>query len=217
MTSGPFDLLISRTAMMRNQSLKTFGKTLGLNPEWQLPLVFYFSDPRRDPKPEATAISLPPGCAIIYRHFGETGALERAKALLAMAKARDLKLLIGQDADMAKAIGAHGVHLPEAALSTARAWRDQNPDWLITGAIHSQEPLKALSQNALNAVFVSPVFASSSPSAQGKAPIGPLGLKPYITQSPVPVCGLGGINSDTIVHLKDSGLFAIGAHSALVE
>ena len=51
-----------------------------------LPALLFFTDPVRTPEPEAIAAQLPPGSAIVYRHFGFPDAEARALRLNAIAR-----------------------------------------------------------------------------------------------------------------------------------
>jgi thiamine-phosphate pyrophosphorylase len=63
-------------------------------------------------------------------------------------------------------------------------------------------------------VFISPVFASHSPSAQGVEALGVKGAREMTDLSSLPVLGLGGIGCDNILSLRDTGLSGIGAVEA---
>ena len=136
-----------------------------------LPALLFFTDPVRTPDPEAVAVRLPVGAAIVYRAFGEPAAEAVARRLKAIARARGLKLLIGQDAALARRVDADGVHLPERLSHRAGALRRAPPRWIVTSAAHS---LGAARLSQAHAVVISAIFPSNSPSAG--APLGPIRL-----------------------------------------
>ncbi|MBP2159919.1 MULTISPECIES: thiamine phosphate synthase [Asticcacaulis] len=179
-----------------------------------LPVLFFVTDPARIAHPEDIAEHLPQGCGIIYRHFGEAHALQRAQLLSRIARLRNLTLLIGDDADLAFEVGAHGVHLPERNLDKAPGLAAEFPDFILTAACHSLETLHRPEIDALDAVFASPVFASRSASATEATTLGVKGIRGFVDASPVPVYGLGGISCDTIPQLRDTGLFGVAAVDA---
>ena len=180
----------------------------------RLPVLFFVTDPKRISHPEDVAAHLPIGCGIIYRHFGENHALQRAQLLRRIADDHGLILLIGDDDDLAETVSAHGVHLPERNISRAIELRRQHSKWLLTGACHSLDGLKASGVESLNAVVISPVFVSQSPSAAHIESLGLKGVQAFAAVSPVPVYGLGGINCDTIERLRNSGLAGVAAVDA---
>lgn len=185
-----------------------------LNPAFRLPQLFFFTDPQRITHPEDIAEHLPTGTGIVYRHFGEGHALQRAQLLSRIADRRGLTLLIGDDEALAAEVGARGVHLPERHLHQAPEIIDRHPDLVLTAACHSLETLKRPEVRHLEAVFVSPVFVSRSPSAAHIEALGVKGVESYVDASPVPVYGLGGISCDTISQLRDSGLAGVAAVDA---
>lgn len=186
-----------------------------LNPAGSsLPVLFFVTDPARITHPEDIAEHLPAGCGVIYRHFGEAHALQRAQLLSRIARLRNLTLLIGDDAELAAEVGAHGVHLPERNLDKAPALAAAFPDFVFTAACHSLDMLHRPEIEALDAVFVSPLFASRSPSAAQATALGVKGIRAFVDASPVPVYGLGGVSCDTIPQLRDSGLSGVAAVDA---
>eukprot|EP01035_Chromulina_nebulosa_P039548 gene39548-53475_t len=46
--------------------------------------------------------------------------------------------VVSQDADLAEACGADGVHLPERASAEGARHRERRQDWILTAAAHSQ-------------------------------------------------------------------------------
>ena len=158
----------------------------------------------RTPDPEAVARRLPRGAGIVYRHFGAPDAETRARRLLRIARERGLKLLIGQDAALARRIGAHGVHLPERLAHRAGALRRANPGWIVTSAAHS---LAAARTSSADAVVVSVVFASRSASA--RPALGPIRLAARVRAGGRPAYALGGVNKKTARRLIDAGLIGL--------
>lgn len=176
-----------------------------------LPPLLFFTDPERTPDIEAAARRLPRGSAIVYRSFGAAGAEAQARRLLAIARSRGLLLLVGADAALATRVGADGVHLPERLAHCARRLR--RPGWIVTAAAHdSLAARRGLSAGA-DAVVVSAIFPSASPSA-GR-PIGPLRLAQIVRTAGGPVYALGGINDKTARRLMPAGLVGLAAVDAL--
>ena len=154
---------------------------------------------------------LPRGAAVVYRTFGAADAEERARGLARIARRRGLKLLIGADADLAARIGADGVHLPERMA--AQAQRLKRPGWIVTAAAHSSWAARQGLAAGADAVVVSAIFPSGSPSA-GK-PIGPVRLARLVRDAGGPVYALGGINDKTARRLLPAGLVGLAAVEAL--
>lgn len=175
-----------------------------------LPALLFFTDPVRTPDPEVIAAQLPPGSAIVYRHFGAPDAEARARRLATIARSRGLKLLIGRDVTLAVRIGADGIHLPEAEAHHAPALRRAHPGWIVTSAAHS---LTAARSSRADAVVVSVAFPSNSPSA-GRA-LGPVRLAALVRAAGRPAYALGGVNAKTARRLRDTGIIGLAAVEGL--
>lgn len=150
---------------------------------------------------------LPAGAGIVYRPFDAADALARGRRLADVARRRGLLLLAGADAALAEAIGAAGVHLPQRLVARAPAIRAAHPGWRLTAAAHDVEAVRAAQQAGAEAVVVSPVFSSNSPSAG--APLGPAGLSAIVEGSALPIYALGGVNAGTAGALAGCGVYGL--------
>ncbi|MFC3071294.1 thiamine phosphate synthase [Phenylobacterium soli] len=175
-----------------------------------LPALLFFTDPQRTPDAEPIARTLPRGAAIVFRAFGAADAAAQGRRLRAIARARGLRLLVGADPELARALGADGLHLPERLGGRARAWRQ--PGWIVTSAAHSLAAARRAKAAGADAVVVSAIFPSGSPSAG--APMGPVRLALLARQAGLPVYALGGVNDKTARRLKDAGLVGLAAVDA---
>jgi thiamine-phosphate pyrophosphorylase len=177
-----------------------------------LPRLFFFTDPTRVADLQSVARRLPRGAGVVYRAFGAPDAVEQGRRLVRIARRRGLMLLAGADAQLAARIGADGVHLPERAARRAIGLKRARPGWIVTSAAHSAPAIVRGRRARADAVFVSPVFASASPSA-GR-PLGPLRFAQLARGARLPVFALGGIDGATarrIVRSGAAGFAAVGA------
>jgi len=181
-------------------------------PPADLPPLLFFTDPDRTPRPWETAARLPAGAAVVFRAFGAADARETALRLRDATARRGVRLLIGLDADLAEAVGADGVHLPEWALEQAPALSAARPGWRITGAVHGAE---ALSDAAgLDAAVLSPVFDAGGASA-ARPPLGVTGFSELARRAAIPVYALGGIDAANARALIGSGACGLAGVSAI--
>jgi thiamine-phosphate pyrophosphorylase len=178
-----------------------------------LPNLLFFTDPARVPDPEAVAQRLPAGAGIVFRAFGASDAVEQGRRLRAIANERGLLLLVGAHAALAEGIGADGLHMPERLAADIPRLRAEHTRYLITVAAHDQAAIKAAEKAGADAVVVSPVFASNSPSAG--EPLGIDNLKALVAATSLPVYALGGVRARTVTQLIGSGIVGMAAVEAL--
>ncbi len=194
------------------------GRTLGrlyrrakpLSPV--LPALFFVTDPWRIPHPVRLAKRAPRGLGVIYRGFGQAKAARTAQKLAQVAARRGLTLLIGAGEPR---LATAGVHLPERLAAKARRFR-RRPKLAITAAAHGKAAIRRARLAGCDAVLVSAVFKSASPSA-GR-PLGVVRFAALVRDAGLPVYALGGIDGKTARRLIGSGaagLAAVDAFSSL--
>jgi len=184
----------------------------GGRPGPNLPPLLFFTDPARTPRPWETAARLPAGAGVVFRSFGAADARETGRRLREATRRRDGLLLIGLDAELAEAVEADGVHLPERALGQAPALAAAHPGWRITGAVHSGPALADV--EGLDAAVLSPVFAAGGGSAD-RPPLGVRAFGDLVRNAAVPVYALGGVEAGNARALVGSGACGIAGVSAI--
>ncbi|MDB5470664.1 MAG: thiamine monophosphate synthase [Caulobacter sp.] len=182
-------------------------------PAKPLPRLLFLTDPDRTPDPEAILAILPPEVGVIYRPFGAPDAVETGRRLVAIARERGLTLLAGADPGLAQAIGAQGLHLPERLAHRLPALRAAHPAWILTAAAHSLAAAHAAA--TADALLVSPVFPSNSPSAG--APLGLEAFTALVAAAPAPVYALGGVTARTASLLESTGAAGLAGIDAFLS
>jgi thiamine-phosphate pyrophosphorylase len=177
------------------------------------PPLLLFTDPARTPDPVALAEQLPRGCGVVYRAFGAPDARAAGRRLAAVARRRGLILFVGADPALAAALGADGLHLPERAAGRRGDNLALRRRYRLTAAAHSLPAALRARRAGVEAVVVSPVFPSRSPSA-GR-PMGVLAFARLCRAAGLPVYALGGVNARTVGRLKNSGAIGLAAVEAL--
>ncbi|HST91313.1 MAG TPA: thiamine phosphate synthase [Brevundimonas sp.] len=176
-----------------------------------LPPLLFFTDPERTPRSWETAARLPRGAGVVFRHFGSPDARDTALRLRAVTAARGVLLLVGLDVELAQAVGADGLHLPEREADLARALKAAHPDWLLTGALHAGGAADA---RGFDARVLSPVFPAGGASAAA-ATLGVEDFRRRASASPVPVYALGGIDAGNAKDLLGSGACGLAGVGAI--
>jgi len=170
-----------------------------------LPAFFVMTDETRLPDPCPVIEVLPPGGAVIFRHYGAPDREDLAARVVAGARRRGVPVLIAADPWLAERVGADGLHLPAAlaAREPRPGWTRRRPGWLVTAAAHSPAGLRRAWRAGADAALLAPVFATAShPEA---APIGALRFAAWCRASPLPVYALGGVTAATWRRLAGSG------------
>ena len=180
-----------------------------------LPALLFLTERARIADPLAVAARLPPGAGVILRDYDAPGRRALAASLAAVARARGLRLLVGGDGDLARDLGAAGLHLPERRMAEAPRWRSRHPDWLITVSAHSRQALRAAHLLGADAALLGPVFATAS--HPGAAPLGVPRLRALAHASPLPVIALGGLNADNVARLGGAPIAGIAAIGGLAR
>jgi thiamine-phosphate pyrophosphorylase len=165
-----------------------------------LPPLLFFTDPERTPQPWETVARLPAGAGVVFRAFGATDAVETGRRLREAADASGVRLLIGLDADLAEAVAADGLHLPEREAGRASAIRAARPDWMLTAAWHGGA---SPTVEGLDALVLSPIFPAGGASA-AKPALGLEGFRNRVRTAGRPVYALGGIKASDAGALRES-------------
>lgn len=182
--------------------------------ERNLPALILMSDEQRLPDPREAAGCLPAGSAVLIRHTDRRARRDLASATAAVCRAHGLMLIVSDDLELARAVGAGGLHLPEriAASSEARTirrhWRG-----LLTCAAHGPRALCRAAQIGADAALLSPVFASRS--HPGRAPLGALRFVTLARAAAVPVYALGGMSAANAGRIADRNIAGIAGIGGL--
>jgi thiamine-phosphate pyrophosphorylase len=171
------------------------------------------TDDDRLSTPLQAAAALPRGSMVIVRGF-ETARVRRlAGTLLRLARRNGFAVLIAGDACLAAGLGADGVHLPEKRAGEAAHWRARYSSMTITASAHSLRALTCAANLPLDAIFLSPVFATASHPA--RAALLPERAAFLARLSRIPVYALGGIDACSIRRIAPRVFAGIGAIGAL--
>jgi thiamine-phosphate pyrophosphorylase len=204
------------------ERLERIGRTLsraaarGKPGSPRLPALILITDPDRTPDPVELARLLPRGSGLIYRAFGAPKARKTAKALGRIAQARGLVLLIGANALRVR--GQAGAHLPERMAHRARVLKAGRTGFVVTAAAHSLPAIIRARRAGADAVLISTVFDSRSPSA-GR-PLGPCRFAALVRAGGLPAYALGGIttkNAPRLLGAGATGLAGVEAFAAALS
>lgn len=186
------------------------------HPVHSLPRLILMTDSLRLPDPGIAIRNLPRGSAVILREMNRESRAKLARRIRPLCRCRRMRLLIANDWRLAREIAGDGLHLSEASVRRAsRRWMSsRRPGWMVTSAAHSPRAVRLAAALGVDAVLLSPVFATRS--HPGAPTIGPLRFARWVRESPIPVYALGGIDVPGARRLRHSGAAGFAAIGGLL-
>jgi len=139
---------------------------------------------------------------------------ELARALVPVCRARGAPLLVNDRLDVALAVGAGGVHLPQASFKADDARRLLGPDKLVGVSCHSIEEVRDAKGCGAGYATFGPVFDTPSKRRFGP-PVGLERLREAARLS-LPLYGLGGVGVDNAGEVLEGGAAGVAAIGAWV-
>ncbi len=140
---------------------------------------------------------------------------ERGRALADLVRGEGGTLIVNDRADVAAAIGAHGVHVGQEDLPADRARSVLPPGALVGSSAHDRpELLRSLGQG-VDYMGVGTVFASPT-----KPELGTKGLavvSELAPLCPVPLYAIGGVTAQNAASAIEAGASGVAVSSAVLD
>ena len=153
-----------------------------------------------------------------YRNKSANAALRREQgtALLALCREARIPFVINDDLDLARAIGADGLHLGRDDVSIAAARAQLGEDKLLGVSCYDRLEL-ALAAGEAGADYVA--FGSAFPSStKPEATRAPLSLyREARARLDLPIVAIGGITTENALNVIEAGADAVAVISALFD
>jgi thiamine-phosphate pyrophosphorylase len=187
----------------------------------QLPRLYAIVDPLdtgRDPV-ELGAALLAGGARLLQlrlKGVPSRGLLEAARALAPLARAAGALFIVNDRADVARAVGADGVHLGQEDLPVSAARRLLGPDRLIGVSTHDLEEARAAEAAGADYIGVGPVYATTS-KANPLAPRGLALVRAVRGAVGRPIVAIGGITPATVMEVIAAGADAVAMIGAIAR
>lgn len=139
-----------------------------------------------------------------------------------LALARELRAAVGDaalfiingDPEVARAVGAHGVHLPEGAMPIAEARRRLGRPGLVGRSVHSVAAAMKAQGEGADYLIVGTVFETAS--KPGQPPEGLALLRAVASTVEIPFLGIGGIKAGNVAQVMEGGARGAAVISALL-
>lgn len=139
-----------------------------------------------------------------------------ALAAAVAARCRDAGALciVNDRVDIARAAGAHGVHVGEDDLPVAAAQRAAGGDLLLGATARDPEQAARAVADGADYLGVGPVFATSTKEGL-PGTIGLGGLRAVAAAVDVPVIGIAGVSVDRVAPVLAAGAHGVAVVSAV--
>jgi thiamine-phosphate pyrophosphorylase len=127
--------------------------------------------------------------------------LRAGRALRAITSRRQAELLLNGRADLARALGADGVHLPETGVGPQAVRELLGPHARIGVSCHDAEGLARAAAGGADYVTLGPL----GPVAGKGAPLGWERFAEWTARCPLPVLALGGVGPENVAEVIAAG------------
>jgi thiamine-phosphate pyrophosphorylase len=138
---------------------------------------------------------------------------EIGRRVAGLCAAYNATLLISDRADLARALGADGVHLPANGLPVDVARRTLT-DHIVGVSCHSVADVLKAEEDGADYVFLSPIFVSASKPEYGP-PLGTEVLADACRKTSRPVFALGGVTPGNAGACVDAGARGVAVMSGI--
>ncbi|HEX6548916.1 MAG TPA: thiamine phosphate synthase [Candidatus Dormibacteraeota bacterium] len=150
----------------------------------------------------AAPAALARGATLIQLRMPGSPARALEKEARALVPTAVVPVLVGSRADVALAVGAIGVHLPEADIPVAAARRLLG-DRLVGRSVHSLAAARQAAEEGADYVVFGPIYESSS--HPGRSAVGVEALREVCAAVRLPVLAIGGVAGDRIEECRAAG------------
>jgi len=149
---------------------------------------------------------------------------ERILKLREILKPRHIPLIVNNNAHLAAAIKAEGVHVGQGDMPPEEVRQIAGPTSEIGLSITRLDDLSSIeglgrrSMSTVDCLGIGPVYDARKTKADASAAIGPKGLKEIVARVPdFPNCAIGGITTENAAEVLATGAKGLAIVSALSQ
>lgn len=138
---------------------------------------------------------------------------EIGKRLLEVTRAMNVPLIINDRPDVARAVGADGVHLGQEDLSIDDARQMLGSGTLIGQSTHSLQQAVSAEIQGADYLALGPVFAT--PTKPDDEPVGLSSIREAVLRVQIPMVCIGGIEANTLGDVLAAGATCVAVVRAV--
>ena len=150
------------------------------------------------------------------KDLSETALIKLAQPIAALCQNYDAKLFINTHINVARDIGAAGVHLPANTDPVDSVKAEIGDNFYIGCSVHSLDAGKKREAEGADFVTYSPIYPTASKPGYGPA-VGTASLTEVVKGVKLPVFALGGITPVRIAECLKAGAFGVAVMSGVMS
>ena len=165
---------------------------------------------------EVTRLALEGGATLIQLRDKENSLHDvqvSAETLLELCRVFDVPFLINDYVEIARNIGADGVHIGQGDMSAADARKALGADVIIGLTAFTEDHCQAVDADIVDYLGTGPFFPTKTD--KGKPILGAQGFAALAGMAPVPVVGIGGITAENAHEVINSGANGVAMMRAI--
>ncbi|MBW8772019.1 MAG: thiamine phosphate synthase [Gemmatimonadetes bacterium] len=161
----------------------------------------------------ASIAAMGPGVALHLRDRGATThhLAEAGRRFVALARPPEAAVIVHGRADLARALGAHGVQLSTLDLGVADVRQVLGKGW-IGRSVHSLDEAREAVEEGADFLLAGNIYETPS---HPDRPAAGVGFVPACAALGRPVIAIGGITVERAVECRDAGAWGVAAIRAL--
>ncbi|NDV97772.1 thiamine phosphate synthase [Salipiger sp. PrR002] len=166
---------------------------------------------------ETARLAVQGGATIVQlrdKDGGTARVIETGRALKAALAGSGALLIVNDDVEAARVIGADGLHVGQGDMTPAEARARVGPEMLLGLSVESPDLARAAPPALVDYVGAGPVFATPT-KPDHKQPVGWDGLAAQVAACPVPAVAIGGLKAHHAAPAKKAGAQGLAVVSAI--
>lgn len=157
------------------------------------------------------------GIQLREKDLSDTALMKLAQPIAALCQNYDAKLFINTHINVARDVGAAGVHLPAKAEPVGSVKETETGDNFYIGcSVHSLDAAKRREVEGADFLTYSPIYPTASKPGYGPA-VGTASLAEVVEGVKLPVFALGGITPDRVQECLAAGAFGVAVMSGVMQ